>query len=60
MDVVTGERLAVHCHLQVGAEGAGTWSFFLFKKSAFPSVLGKMSHLGVDTSEMSHVELAAA
>ena len=34
--------------------------FFLKKISAFPSVLGKMSHLGVDTSEMSHVELAAA
>ena len=44
----------------MGAEGAGTWSFFLKKISAFPSVLGKMSHLGVDTSEMSHVELAAA
>jgi len=33
---------------------------FFKKISAFPSVLGKMSHLGVDTSEMSHVELAAA
>jgi len=31
---------------------------FLFLISGFPFLLGKMSHIGVDTSEMSHVTIA--
>ena len=31
---------------------------FLFLISGFPFQLGKMSHMGVDTSEMSHVSIA--